>query len=104
MPNDNFLEFFRETLSPILAHSGAPSLGAFVTESSPNNYPRLPVREGENVFVWFTLFTNRTSYEDHLQALRKATEWPKIQEKLEAFLNRPPEALRLVPTARSKLG
>ena len=70
MPNNIFLEFFSETLVPILARSGAPSLAAFVTESNPNNYPRLPVREGENVFVWFTLFTSRKSYDD-LETLRK---------------------------------
>ncbi len=103
MPNDNFLEFFRESLRPVLARSGAPSLAAFVSESSPNNYPRLPVREGENVFVWFTLFTSRKSYDDYLQALIKATDWPNLQKELQKFLNRPPQTLRLLPTPRSKL-
>lgn len=30
-----------------------PPLAAFVTEPAPNSFPALPVREGENVFVWF---------------------------------------------------
>ncbi len=36
-----------------LRASGVRIDGIFVTEPSPNTYPRLPIREGENVLVWF---------------------------------------------------
>jgi len=38
---------------PAFAAIGASIVAYFVTEHSANNFPALPVREGENVFVWF---------------------------------------------------
>ena len=49
------LERCRRTLVPALARAGAAMLGWYVTESAPNNYPRLPVREGEAVLVAFAI-------------------------------------------------
>lgn len=36
-----------------LRTSGVRVDGLFVTEPAPNTYPQLPIREGENVLVWF---------------------------------------------------
>jgi hypothetical protein len=44
------------TLEADLADAGAPLLALFVTETSPNNFPRLPVRENERVVVAFSAF------------------------------------------------
>ena len=38
---------------PRLAEAGATVRAWYVTEYAPNNFPALPVREGENVMVWF---------------------------------------------------
>ena len=38
-------------------------LASFITETYPNTFPRLPVREDANVFVWFSHFPDREAYE-----------------------------------------
>ena len=83
-----FVEGFRQTI-PSLESAGASVVGAFVTDSSPNNFPALPVREGENVFVWISL-SARTDLASPVTAL-------------EPLLQKPPEVLRLSPTTRSRL-
>jgi hypothetical protein len=53
---DDFVDFFERTLKPALIDTGVSILAYLVTESSVNNFPALPVREGENVLVWFSCF------------------------------------------------
>ena len=65
---------------------GATALAAFVIEPSANNFPRLPVREGENVFVSLSAMTG------------DAPPHPPA-----GLLSAPPQWLRLAPTARSWL-
>jgi hypothetical protein len=62
----------------------------FVTEASTNSFPALPVRERENVLVWFALYADP----DAVQPLPNG---------LERHLSKPVEVLRLLPTARSRL-
>jgi hypothetical protein len=45
--------FLREMPAHRITNDGTP-LAAFVTETSTNTYPKLPVREGEHNFVVFT--------------------------------------------------
>jgi hypothetical protein len=73
---------FRETMS------GAGISACYVTEASPNSFPALPVREGENVLVWFVL------REDPAQPFPRG---------LEQHLSKPVDVLCLLPTARSRL-
>src|SRR4051812_14729464 len=47
----DFVEFFEQTVTPLVAAAGAPVIASFVPERSANTFPRLPVREGEHVFV-----------------------------------------------------
>lgn len=59
-PVDNgFVERFEHVLAPELTRAGGSILGSYVTEQSENNFPALPVREDENVFVWFARFPGR---------------------------------------------
>ncbi|WP_433360814.1 NIPSNAP family protein [Actinoplanes sp. CA-142083] len=58
-------------------------LAVFSTEYAENNFPALPVREGEHAFVWFTRATG-----------------PEIEVPGEFGVTRT-ERLRLTPTARS---
>ena len=83
-----FVERFRQTI-PSLESAAASVMGAFVTESSPNNFPTLPVREGETVLVWVTRFSQG--------------DCSSPATGLEPLLQKPPEVLRLSPTARSRL-
>jgi quinol monooxygenase YgiN len=99
-----FLEFFANTVEPILSQAGASILARLVTENSANNFPALPVREGENVFVFFMPFGDQEAYERYLSALSRSQEWKGgISNELTGRLKRAPEVLKLSPTARSQL-
>lgn len=50
---DGFVAGFESEGIPALSQSGLVPLAHFVTETSVNTFPALPVREDENVFVWF---------------------------------------------------
>jgi hypothetical protein len=52
---------FELTIAPSVEENGGSILAYFVSETSENTYPSLPVREGEHVFVWFAGFADRES-------------------------------------------
>ena len=100
----SFVEFFEDMLKPALTDSGLSILAYLVTENSENTFPMLPVREGENVFVWFARFNDQAAYEIHLAALARSPQWrDEISQELAQRLKRAPEVLKLSPTARSLL-
>jgi hypothetical protein len=102
--DDDFVDYFEHTIKSILVDSGASVLAYLVTGSSANNFPALPVGEGENVLAWFSRFRDQAAYEDHVAARTKSTTWQmEISEELARRLRREPEILRLSPTARSQL-
>ena len=98
-----FPDFFEKHLRPALARGGVPVAAAFETETSPNNFPRLPVREGERVFVWLARFSDRERGDAALRALTQSAHWheritPELQQRVKAT-----QMLRLAPTPRSRL-
>jgi hypothetical protein len=102
--DSKFVSYFENKIKPTLTDAGASILASFVTEDSPNTFPRLPVREGENVFVWFAGFRDEEAYELHLAALAESKVWKdEISKSLNRKLKRKPEVLRLSPTSRSRL-
>ena len=100
---DNFIAFFENTLEPALTDAGASILAYFVTERSQNTFPRLPIREGENVFAWFSSFPDEASYVEHQAGFSKSPRWRDDVRNLERWLKRSPEVLKLSPTERSRL-
>ncbi|HEX3652208.1 MAG TPA: NIPSNAP family protein [Rhizomicrobium sp.] len=88
--SDAALNVFRKSL-PLLPR-GTRFVAAFVTDHSGNTFPALPVREGENAFVWFATIPD-------LDAAHPV----QLPEQLEHHFARPPETLRLLPTRRSRL-
>ncbi len=101
-PDANFLALFEGTLAPALTRGGATIIASFVTESSPNNFPALPVREGEQVLVWFSLFRDQAAYDEHQALLAQSLEWrDQIWGPVVRRLKAAPEVLKLAPTARS---
>lgn len=86
-PDDRLPERFRHEAAPDLREAGAASVAVLVTEASPNSVPRLPVREGERVLVWFATFADPAAAD----AARGV------------FADRSIQRLRLEPTARSRL-
>jgi hypothetical protein len=102
--NEEFVDFFNRVLRPALTHTGGSILACLVTESAVNNFPKLPVREGENVFVWFSRFPDVAAYEGSIVSLDQAP-FPSgtISKELTRLLKGRPEILKLLPTARSQL-
>src|SRR5439155_14586993 len=93
-----FVQFFEKTVKPAAIGSGVTVLAYFVTEHSENTFPALPVREGENVFVWFARFNNPAAYERHIAALTQSPGWrDEISKELSRRLKRAPEVLKLSP-------
>jgi quinol monooxygenase YgiN len=100
----DFVDIFERALNPILKETGASILAYFVTESSANTFPALPVREDEHVFVYFTGFRDEAAYESHTAALARSPKWRSVcSEQLARQFKRPPEELKLSPTARSQV-
>lgn len=86
-PDDALPRRFRVEAEPALRAGGAASVAVLVTDASANTFPRLPVREGERVLVWFAAFADPASAD--------ATR--------DLFTERSIQRLRLEPTARSRL-
>ncbi|HKE43249.1 MAG TPA: NIPSNAP family protein [Steroidobacteraceae bacterium] len=95
--------WFEESLRPVLRDAGVAPIATFVSETSPNNFPRLPVREGESVFVWFACFADTPVYERSMSLLAKSAEWREQSTQLAARLRNVPEVHRLSPATRSLL-
>jgi hypothetical protein len=100
----DFVDFFENSIKPAAADAGAATLAYFVSEHSENTFPALPVRQGENVFVWFARFSDPAAYDLYLAALGGSELWrEKITKELAYRLKGTPEILKLSPTARSLL-
>ena len=100
----DFINFFEHTLKPVATSLGATISAYFVTEQSENTFPALPVREGENVFVWFSTFRDSAAYENYEAALSQSERWrDDVSVGLTRYFDRAPEVLKLSPTARSQL-
>jgi hypothetical protein len=100
----DFVDFFERRIKPTLEDSGVSVLAYFVTESSANTFPKLPVREGENVFVWLSGFRDQSAYEEYELARSLSQRWcNEVLPELTRRLKRKPEVLKLSPTERSQL-
>jgi hypothetical protein len=86
---DELIVEFESNVIPELRRSGIVPLAHFVTEPSINTFPRLPVRQGENVFVCFAALPGR--------AARSAAPLFAAAGLAE------PQVLELEPTRRSLL-
>jgi hypothetical protein len=91
-------------LMPALAAGGIVPAAYFASETGANNFPRLPVRENEPVFVWFALHADQAEYQRRVAALNDSTRWREsVAPALRHLLKTPPQTLRLAPTPRSLL-
>jgi hypothetical protein len=88
------VSLFEHDVVPILESKGVRLEGVFVTEPARNTFARLPVREGENVLVWFGLVEHAPRPQGWLQQLADATVLH--QQRM--------SVLELEPTPRSTLG
>ncbi|MBV9270606.1 MAG: NIPSNAP family protein [Candidatus Eremiobacteraeota bacterium] len=81
-PSETFVEEFARTTGPALQAAGASVLATFVTETAENNFPALPVREGENVFVFFARLPDETTFEAYAAALASASHSDAVVQRL----------------------
>ena len=86
---------FENQVKPVLEQAGIHPLAWFARETAANNFPRLPVREGEKVLVWLAPFADAADHQSHKAAIEKA------EKPLAMSLAKAPEVLRLKPTSRS---
>ncbi len=99
---DKFAAFFVAEALPILERAGARVDAVLTTERSVNGFPRLPVREGETVFVWFEMHEDEHSLSRHQERLRKDVRWTReVFPHMDSQCWRTIEVSRLTPTSRS---
>ena len=91
---------FRRSIDDALADAAIAPIARLETEPAENTFPRLPVRTGEHVFVWFARFDDAEALRAAEARLAASPRWKAIEQTLES----PPERLVLAPTARSRLG
>ena len=82
-------DFFDRQIRPALIETGATPLACLQTEHAENTFPALPVRTGENVFVWLARFPSQAHLDGYLRLLGSSAGAA--------------QQLRLAPTARSLL-
>lgn len=100
---NEFAAFFEQHMAPAVEAAGGRIRGRFVTDSSPNTFPRLPVREGEHVFVWFAGFEKVADYDAYREALGASPLWKEALKERASRIDRETESRRLVPAPRSLL-
>lgn len=97
-----FAELFRQRAAPELTACGGAPVAAFETEPSANDFPRLPVREGEHCFVWVATFADEGHHAEHVARLDASQRWQRdIVPALGRCMSRPLERWLLTPTPRS---
>lgn len=102
-PAEGFTQFFAAKLAPELAAAGVPVLAGYVAETSPNDFPGLPVRQHEKVFVWFTRADDAASYERLRARMDERLNGSTVGRALKDYQERAAQVLRLDPTPRSLL-
>lgn len=103
-PSEGFSAFFLDKVEPELRAAGLPVLGAYVTETSSNTFPRLPVRQAEKIFVWFTRASDVDQYRREILRAKSGSEWrASIEPALSSYDERASQTLFLSPTPRSAL-
>jgi hypothetical protein len=100
-PDGAFKRTFERDALPLLRECGLMPIGVFETEPAPNNFPRLPVREGEPVFAWLSRSASGGAAD---QALARWDASPRAVAAVWLRLGiREVQRMRLQPCARSWL-
>ena len=102
---DAFGRFFDDRVTTLLGADGAVPVWTLETETAPNSFPPLPVRDGERVFVWFARWPERAALDRFDRLWRTRTGWrDTVPADLLPALMRKPERLLLAPTGASLTG
>jgi hypothetical protein len=96
-----FVRFFHDRVTPVMAATGGEPVAELETLGVANNFPKLPIREGENAFVWFAAFGNDDEYRAYLEKLETSDANKAIERELAPKLASAPQRLVLHPTQQS---
>jgi hypothetical protein len=99
-----FTALFERVWIPLLWNASVAVVASYVTAAVRNEFPALPVRESESVFVWFSQHQSEARAQQAAARIDEALDWsPAVEAEMNRHLSRPSETLRLAPTARSLL-
>ena len=90
-------------MRPLIDDAGADVVGVFITEAAENTYPALPVRTDKTVLAVFSRFADAAAADRSRAVLAKSPQWAEAAKAAAAYVDGPPQTLRLTPTARSLL-
>lgn len=96
-----FDRWFAQELAPLFAAAGGAPIARFENETARNTF-KLPVREGENAYVWFARFDDAAAYDAYRARLAASERWKALEPPLRERFAKAPDTLRLAPTARSQ--
>lgn len=101
---EKFGVFYNSDILPKLKTLNAHVIAQFVSEESPNNFPKLPVREKDRVFIWLGQWKNVAELDTFLDRYKRLSGLrDSAPEALLPAFMRKPEILRLKPAQRSPL-
>lgn len=99
-----FAAFYATQMAPRMVAAGGAPLSSFVTEDSPNTFPRLPVRETARVLVSVLGFADVAAHRTYQAAIATGPDWREAAgDALLSQFMRKPEVLRLEPAPHSRL-
>lgn len=99
-----FAAWFEDVVRPALLAAGACIEGRWVVDHRENNFQRLPVREGETLFIWLLRFDGQEQLQGFHQQLAASVLWrDQVWPEIRKRTWRENEVLRLAPTSRSLL-
>jgi len=100
---EEFPAAFARSAIPILTKHGAEIVATYETDTSPNDFPGLPVREGERIFVWLSRFASAEAHEEHNRAIAASDEWTTtVRPIFDRYASGAPVVLRLEATPGSR--
>lgn len=100
----DLLDFLRAEADPVLAAAGRRPVAELRTRTMVNDYPALPVREGEHVVVRLARHDGEAGHRAYEAGLDRRPRWrAEARGALLRRLTGPPQHLRLRPTPRSAL-
>lgn len=97
----SFMRYFKERVAPVVTQAGAKPVAQLKTLAARNNFPKLPIREGENAFVWFAAFDNDDDYRQAVERLDASAAFRAMEQELRTRLVAAPTHLVLHPTQQA---
>lgn len=98
-----FSDLHERVTEPLLRQSGGEPLAALRTCEAANTFPRLPVREGERLFVTVARFPDLAAHSRHASELAAKQARRGRRPAPGGPASGPAQTLRLAPTPRSAL-